>query len=109
MVLAGSAAPRMARWLSTWGKHDPYRPHSHFGPLAVDLDLQGEGIGSLLLTTYCRRLDDAGTGRCFLGGVWATSTGNDAGSRYRLSAASDMGPPERAVSSASSMGPPFRQ
>jgi GNAT superfamily N-acetyltransferase len=60
MVMAGSAAPRMARWLSTWGKHDPDRAHSHFGPLAVDLDLQGKGIGSLLLTAYCRRLDEAG-------------------------------------------------
>lgn len=61
MVMAGSAAPRMARWLSTWGNQDPDRAHSHFGPLAVDLDLQGKGIGSLLLTAYCRRLDEAGT------------------------------------------------
>jgi ribosomal protein S18 acetylase RimI-like enzyme len=49
----------MARWLSTWAEHDPDRPHSHFGPLAVDLDLQGRGIGTLLLSAYCRRLDDA--------------------------------------------------
>jgi len=60
MVLAGSAAPNMARWLSTWAKHDPDHPHSHFGPLAVDPHLQGKGIGSLLLTAYCRQLDDGG-------------------------------------------------
>jgi ribosomal protein S18 acetylase RimI-like enzyme len=60
MVMAGSAAPRMARWLSTWREQDPDRAHSHLGPLAVDLDLQGMGIGSLLLTAYCRRLDEAG-------------------------------------------------
>lgn len=60
VVLAGSAAPRMARWLAAWARHDPDRLHSHFGPLAVDLDLQGKGIGSRLLTAYCRRLDDAG-------------------------------------------------
>jgi ribosomal protein S18 acetylase RimI-like enzyme len=59
LVMAGTAAPRMSRWLSAWAKNDPDRPHSHFGPLAVDPELQGKGIGSLLLATYCRRLDDA--------------------------------------------------
>ena len=58
--MAGRAAPRMAQWLTAWAAHDPDRPHSHFGPLAVDLDLQGRGIGSLLLSTYCRGLDDVG-------------------------------------------------
>jgi ribosomal protein S18 acetylase RimI-like enzyme len=58
MLMAGRAAPRMARWLSTWAAHDPDVPHSHFGPLAVDPDLQGRGIGSRLLTAYCRQLDD---------------------------------------------------
>ena len=43
-----------------WAAHDPDQPHSHFGPLAVDPDLQGNGIGSLLLSTYCSQLDDAG-------------------------------------------------
>lgn len=60
LVMAGRAAPRMSRWLSTWAKHDPEPQHSHFGPLAVDPDLQGKGIGSLLLSAYCRRLDEAG-------------------------------------------------
>jgi GNAT superfamily N-acetyltransferase len=60
MVMAAGAAPRMARWMSTWGRRDPDLAHSHLGPVAVDLDLQGKGIGSLLLTAYCRRLDEAG-------------------------------------------------
>jgi ribosomal protein S18 acetylase RimI-like enzyme len=60
MLMAGTAAPRMGRWLSTWAKHDPDRQHSHFGPLAVDIDLQGRGIGTLLLAAYCQGLDDAG-------------------------------------------------
>ena len=60
MVLAGRSAPRMARWLSTWAAHDPDQPHSHFGPLAVDPDLQGNGIGTLLLSNYCSQLDVAG-------------------------------------------------
>src|SRR6476620_2801504 len=60
MVMAGTAAPRLARWLSACAKHDPDQPHSHFGPLAVDLDLQGQGIGSMLLSAYCSRVDNAG-------------------------------------------------
>jgi GNAT superfamily N-acetyltransferase len=60
MVMAGTVAPRLARWISTWAKHDPDRPHSHFGPLAVDLDLQGQGIGSMLLRAYCSQVDNAG-------------------------------------------------
>jgi ribosomal protein S18 acetylase RimI-like enzyme len=43
--------------MSAWAKYDPARPHSHLGPVAVDPDLQGRGIGSLLLADYCQRLD----------------------------------------------------
>lgn len=53
-------AVRTGRWLQAWAKQDPEEPHSHLGPLAVDRDLQGRGIGSLLLGEYCRRLDRAG-------------------------------------------------
>jgi GNAT superfamily N-acetyltransferase len=60
MVMAGTAAPRAGRWFSTWAEHDPDHEHSHFGPLAVDLDVQGRGVGTLLLSAYCRRLDDTG-------------------------------------------------
>jgi GNAT superfamily N-acetyltransferase len=60
MVTAGTAALRAGRWLSTWAKHDPDSEHSHFGPLAVDLDVQGRGVGTLLLAAYCRQLDDTG-------------------------------------------------
>lgn len=56
-LMAGRAAPRLGRWMSAWAKFDPARPHSHLGPVAVDPDLQGRGIGSMLLTDYCQRLD----------------------------------------------------
>jgi GNAT superfamily N-acetyltransferase len=54
-------AVRAARWFSDWERRDPAdRPHSHFGPFGVEPELQGRGIGSLVLTEYCRRLDAAG-------------------------------------------------
>jgi ribosomal protein S18 acetylase RimI-like enzyme len=59
-LMAGRAAPRLGRWMSAWAKFDPARPHSHLGPVAVDPDLQGRGIGSMLLTDYCQRLDQTG-------------------------------------------------
>jgi GNAT superfamily N-acetyltransferase len=52
-------AVRTGRWIKTWAERDPDEPHVHLGPLAVDLDLQGQGIGSVLLAEHCRRLDAA--------------------------------------------------
>ncbi|HEV2785604.1 MAG TPA: GNAT family N-acetyltransferase, partial [Solirubrobacteraceae bacterium] len=51
---------RTARWMREWARHDPNDAHSHLGPLAVDAGLQGQGIGSVLLAEYCRRVDSAG-------------------------------------------------
>ncbi len=53
-------AMRSGRWLAEWARHDPDEAHSHLGPLAVDSTLQGQGIGSVLLAEYCRRVDSAG-------------------------------------------------
>ena len=53
-------AARVGRWLSAWEQLDPPEPHSHLGPVAVDAHLQGQGIGSVLLSEYARRLDAAG-------------------------------------------------
>jgi GNAT superfamily N-acetyltransferase len=54
------AAVRAARWFNDWGRRDPRRPHAHFGPFGVEPELQGRGIGSLVLQEYTRRLDEAG-------------------------------------------------
>lgn len=54
------AAARTARWVRAWAAHDPADTHVHLGPLAVDADLQGQGIGSRLLAEHCRRLDRSG-------------------------------------------------
>jgi ribosomal protein S18 acetylase RimI-like enzyme len=51
---------RSLRWLAAWERHDPEGPHAHFGPFAVLPELQGRGIGSLVLREYTRRLDAAG-------------------------------------------------
>jgi len=53
-------AVRTVRWLNDWEHRDPARPHAHFGPFGVEPELQGQGIGSLVLREYTRRLDEAG-------------------------------------------------
>lgn len=50
---------RMLRWTRAWAAHDEDLPHWHLGPVAVDARLQGGGIGSTLMSEYCRRLDRA--------------------------------------------------
>jgi predicted N-acetyltransferase YhbS len=50
------------RWLMSryvWWRHDPRRPHWHIDPLGVDTELQGRGIGSLLLRRFCELVDEA--------------------------------------------------
>ena len=54
-------ATRILSWIGEWSKHDPKEPHVHLGPVGVDRDRQGQGIGSLLMAEHCRRLDEAGT------------------------------------------------
>ncbi len=53
------SALKIANWLSVWAKHDPRESHMHFGPIAVDPDAQGCGIGGHLLKEFCIRLDAA--------------------------------------------------
>lgn len=51
---------KVMSWTGTWAKHDPDETHVHLGPVGVDRDLQGQGIGTVLMTEHCRRLDAAG-------------------------------------------------
>jgi ribosomal protein S18 acetylase RimI-like enzyme len=50
---------RTAQLNRSWAAADPKEQHSHLGPLAVDADLRGRGIGSQILSHYCRQLDEA--------------------------------------------------
>ena len=58
------SAPRslvpVLRWTGEWRRRDLRRPHCHLGPIAVERDLQGGGIGTAMLTECCRRIDALG-------------------------------------------------
>ena len=58
--LGPRTAGRIGSWLGAWGKRDPDEPHVHLGPVAADANLQGQGIGSLMMREHCRRADEAG-------------------------------------------------
>jgi len=58
-AVGGGAFARVGRWMGTWAQHDPAEPHWHLGPVAVDAHLQRRGIGSVLMSEYCARLDRA--------------------------------------------------
>jgi len=45
-------------WNGIWIKHDPPELHSHLGPIAVPPEFQGQGIGSIMMSTYCRLVDN---------------------------------------------------
>ena len=67
-VVAGAglaSTVRLLRWVSVWSAHDPAEPHWHLGPVGVERDLQGRGIGSTLLSEFCARMD-AGQATAYL-------------------------------------------
>ena len=45
------------RWSSGWARQDPSAPHWHLGPVGVEHDLQGRGIGSALLAAFGEHVD----------------------------------------------------
>jgi GNAT superfamily N-acetyltransferase len=60
-LVAGNCADtilRIKRWIGEWAHRDLAEPHWHIGPVAVEPKLQGQGIGTALLTTCCSRLND---------------------------------------------------
>ena len=60
LAMGPPVALRTMRWFSQWERRDPDRPHSHYGPFGVEPELQGRGIGSLVMAEYTRRLDAGG-------------------------------------------------
>lgn len=55
--LGWKSSLRIMKWLSVWSAHDPKTVHSHLGPIGVDPNVQGKGVGSALLRTHCQDLD----------------------------------------------------
>ncbi|GAB3913739.1 hypothetical protein GCM10028803_58290 [Larkinella knui] len=45
------------QWRMNWKRHDHPQPHIHFGPLAVDPQHQGKGIGKAMLRHFCHYAD----------------------------------------------------
>ena len=49
---------RVLRWAGEWARRDPPEPHWHLGPVAVDPQWQGHGIGTAMLSAFCAIVDD---------------------------------------------------
>jgi ribosomal protein S18 acetylase RimI-like enzyme len=50
---------RVGSWLSAWAQGDHDDPHWHLGPIGVDPEVQGTGVGRLLMDMYCSAVDAA--------------------------------------------------
>ena len=48
------------RWSSAWARQDPAAAHWHLGPVGVERERQGEGIGTALLEAFAQRMDANG-------------------------------------------------
>jgi ribosomal protein S18 acetylase RimI-like enzyme len=51
---------RIMSWVGEWARRDPTEPHWHLGPVGVEPDLQGQGIGSAMVADFCARIGEAG-------------------------------------------------
>jgi ribosomal protein S18 acetylase RimI-like enzyme len=49
---------RVVRWVGEWARRDPADTHWHLGPVAVEPELQGHGIGRAMMAAFCRRVDE---------------------------------------------------
>ena len=47
----------VVQWVSRWSRYDLKTAHWHLGPVAVDLHLQGKGIGGALLGQFSTQMD----------------------------------------------------
>ena len=48
---------RVLIWMRDWARQDPQVAHWHLGPVGVERDLQGQGIGMALMREFCGRVD----------------------------------------------------
>ena len=48
---------RKSHWLNEWARRDPLNQHWHLGPVGVLPSHQGKGIGTKLLSRFCKEVD----------------------------------------------------
>lgn len=53
-------ASRVTLWHTIWARNDPREPHWHLGPIGVLPQEQGKGIGTVLMSHFCDRVDQEG-------------------------------------------------
>ena len=56
--IMGSALPRVFTMMSKREAADPHEPHWHIGPVGVQPELQGRGIGKALLDSFLAEIDE---------------------------------------------------
>ena len=56
-AVGGGSFARVGRWMAAWAQHDLKQLHWHLGPVVVDVDMQGRGVGTALMKEYCSRID----------------------------------------------------
>jgi|SRR5215469_2378174 len=44
---------RVVQWTGAWARRDLTEPHWHLGPVAVDPQLRGQGIGTAMMHAFC--------------------------------------------------------
>jgi ribosomal protein S18 acetylase RimI-like enzyme len=48
---------RKSHWQNEWARQDPLKQHWHLGPVGVLPTHQGKGIGTKLLSRFCKEVD----------------------------------------------------
>ena len=57
---APGSPDRARRAMANWFEHHTDERHWHVGPVSVEPQLQGKGIGSLVMQRFCNRMDREG-------------------------------------------------
>lgn len=57
----GSGTGKLLAQFGNWSRHDLAHSHWHLGPVGIEREMQGQGIGSLLLREFCRIVDEEKT------------------------------------------------
>jgi ribosomal protein S18 acetylase RimI-like enzyme len=48
---------RVSNWVREWSRRDLAESHWHVGPVAVDVHVQGRGVGAAMMTEFCAHMD----------------------------------------------------